>query len=78
MVQWTRRRYEGIILDPFTAPGPGDATRNRRDPLRISSLENGILLCLLHHKGYDTFRFSINPTVLPWFSGVCDLHLTLL
>lgn len=34
-----------------------------KETLRINSLDNGLLMCLDHHKGYDTFRFSIHPEV---------------
>ena len=52
------------MVDPYTETNAENATRNKRDPLRINSLENGILLCLCHHKAYDTFRFSIHPMIL--------------
>ena len=64
-LKWKLRGYQSLIADPYTAMTEENATRNKRDPFRINSLENGILLCLSHHKAYDTFRFSIHPTVLP-------------
>jgi hypothetical protein len=64
LLKWTLRGYQRLIADPYTATSAENATRNKRDPLRINSLENGILLCLFHHNAYDTLRFSIHPTVL--------------
>ena len=37
--------------------------QTKKDPRRINSLENGILLCLEHHWGIDNFRFSIHADV---------------
>jgi len=65
LLKWTLRGYQSLMADPYTATSAANATRNKRDPLRINSLENGILLCLSHHKAYDTLRFSIHPIVLP-------------
>ena len=66
LLKWTLRGYQRLITDPYTAISIENATRNRRDPLRINSLENGILICLFYHKAYDTLQFSIHPTVLPY------------
>ena len=66
VLKWRLRGYQSLIVDPYTATRTENSTRNKRDPLRINSLENGVLLCLTHHKAYDTFRFSIHPTVLPY------------
>jgi hypothetical protein len=69
VLKWTLRGYQNFIADPYTATNVENATRNKRDPLRINSLENGLLLCLYHHKAYDTLRFSIHPEVLPCISS---------
>jgi hypothetical protein len=57
------------MKDPFTDPAnannkhAGPATQSNKDPGRMNSLENGILLCIQHHADYDNFRFAINPDV---------------
>ena len=63
LLKWTLRGYQSLIADPYTATSAENARRNKRDPLRINSLENGILLCLFHHEAYNTFRFSIHPSI---------------
>ena len=65
LLKWNLRDYQSLIADPYTATSSENTTRNKRDPLRMNSLENGILLCLSHHKAYDTMRFSIHPEVFP-------------
>jgi hypothetical protein len=49
LLKWTLRGYQNRIADPFTAPSTENATRDKRDPLRINPLENGILLCFAPH-----------------------------
>jgi len=60
--KWSARDYQSKVLDPYTK----DKSRSARlghDPLHTNSLDNGMLMCLDHHKGFDTFRFSIHPEV---------------
>ncbi|KAF8269347.1 hypothetical protein EI94DRAFT_1725523 [Lactarius quietus] len=58
---WKSRGLSSNMCDPFTVATPGNETRNKLDPLRIYSLDNGLLLFLVHHKAYDEFRFAIHP-----------------
>jgi len=64
---WDTKRFSALVSDPFTDPANADSrfaspsTRTKKDFRRINSLENGILLCLQHHKDYDSFRFAIHP-----------------
>ena len=51
-----------MVLDPYTKDKSRSAQLGH-DPLHINSLDNGILMCLNHHNGFDTFRFSIHPEV---------------
>lgn len=65
--QWAKLNCMSYISDPFTDPSSklvSSTTHLGRDPGRINSLENGIMLCLFHHKAYDTFRYSIHPKVI--------------
>jgi len=59
---WNRRQHQNLITDPYTSFDSFNAKRNKKDPRRINSLENGLLLCLEHHAMYDAFEYSINPT----------------
>jgi hypothetical protein len=69
IVKWDARRYSALVSDPFTDPANANSqfaspsTRTEKNFRRINSLENGILLCLEHHKDYDNFRFAIHPKV---------------
>jgi hypothetical protein len=61
---WAKRNCASYISDPFTDPSSQPVSSTT--PLashsgRMNSLENGIMLCLFHHKAYDTFRYSIHP-----------------
>jgi len=62
------------VRDPFTDPANANSqfasppTRTKKDLRRINSLENGILLCLEHHRDYDNFRFAIHPETREIFS----------
>ncbi|KAF8269377.1 hypothetical protein EI94DRAFT_1725568 [Lactarius quietus] len=56
---WKSRELSANMCDPFTAATPGNETRNKCDPLRINSLDNGLLLCL----AYDEYQFAIHPGV---------------
>ncbi|KAF8812306.1 hypothetical protein BYT27DRAFT_7207720 [Phlegmacium glaucopus] len=64
---WDARGFSALVRDPFTDPANADSqfaspsTRTKKDLRRINSLENGILLCLAHHRDYDNFRFAIHP-----------------
>jgi hypothetical protein len=67
---WIPKPYHG----PVYHAKQREATRNKRDRLRINSLENGMLLCLFHDKAYDALRFSTHHTVFPWyFSGIFSI-----
>jgi hypothetical protein len=69
VTKWDARGYSALVSDPFTDPANAEnpfaspSTRTKKDLRRINSLENEMLLCLLHHKDYDYFRLSINPDV---------------
>ncbi|KAF5375929.1 hypothetical protein D9615_008225 [Tricholomella constricta] len=77
LLKWALRGYQNLIQDPYTATSAENATRNEEDPLRLNSLENGILFCLLHHKAYDTLRFSIHPEthkIFAFHPAIAHLH----
>ncbi|KIM81053.1 hypothetical protein PILCRDRAFT_9089 [Piloderma croceum F 1598] len=63
---WDTRGFSALVSDPFTDPAnaknlfASPSTRTK-DLGQINSLENGMLLCLQHHRDYDNFRFAINP-----------------
>ncbi|KIM92275.1 hypothetical protein PILCRDRAFT_117680 [Piloderma croceum F 1598] len=71
---WDIRGFPALVSDPFTDPANADnqfaspSMRTKKDLRRINSLENGILLCLQHHRDYDNFRFAINPGTHEIFS----------
>ncbi|KIM81728.1 hypothetical protein PILCRDRAFT_37892, partial [Piloderma croceum F 1598] len=73
-VVWDARGYSAVVSDPFTDPANAEnpfaspSTRTKKDFRRINSLENGMLLCLQHHKDYDYFRFSIHADTHKIFS----------
>jgi len=59
---WDHKQYSSIVADPFTAPGALKSTsRAGTDERRMNSIDNGLLLCLVHHKEFDTHMFSIHP-----------------
>ena len=68
-VKWDTRGFSALVKDPFTDPANADnefaspSTRTKQDLRRINTLENGILLCLQHHRDYKIFHFAINPDV---------------
>lgn len=68
LLQWALRDFSSKVTDPFTDKENHevDLSRSSRlgnDPLRMHSLDNGMLMCLYHHKCYDIFMFSIHPDV---------------
>jgi hypothetical protein len=73
IIKWNSRGFSSKISDPFTDPFNASnmlaslTTQTKRDPGRINSLENGILLCLQHYKDYNEFCFSIHPNVSTCF-----------
>jgi hypothetical protein len=79
VMKWDRNTLSSLVTDPFTDPINADCrfasptTRTKKDPRRINSLENGILLCLEHHRGYDNFRFSIHADVSHLSTVLYDL-----
>lgn len=66
---WDSKGFSSLVSDPYTDPSNASialaapTTRTKKDPGRMNSLENGILLCLQHHKDYDELRFSIYPEI---------------
>lgn len=60
--KWSARGYKSNVLDPYSV-NTSQSTQHGHDPLHINSLDNGMLMCLDHHKSFDTFRFSIHPEV---------------
>jgi hypothetical protein len=73
IVEWDARGFSALVRDPFTDPTNANSrfasssTQAKKDLRRINSLENGILLCLEHHRDYDNFRFAIHPQVKTTF-----------
>jgi len=71
---WDTRGFSALVTDPFTdpvnagSPFASPSTRKNGDPRRINSLDNGLLLCVQHHKDYDNFRFAIHSTTHKIFS----------
>jgi len=71
---WDIRGFSDLVKDPFTDPDNAEnafaspSTRTKKDLRRINSLENGMLLCLQHHRDYNNFRFAINPHTHEIFS----------
>jgi hypothetical protein len=65
LFQWDHKQYSSIVADPFTAPGALKSTTSRAgtNERRMNSIDNGLLLCLVHHKEFDTHMFSIHPEV---------------
>lgn len=69
IIKWDARGFSALVSDPFTDPANADnrlasrSTRTRKDIRRINSLDNGMLLCVQHHKDYDNFRLAIHPEV---------------
>ena len=69
IVKWDNKRFSELVADPFTDPANADSplagpsTRSKKDLRRINSLDNGILLCVEHHKDFDNFRFAIHYEV---------------
>ena len=70
-IKWDSKGYSGLVKDPFTGPANADnqqaststRTKPEKDCRRINSLENGILLCLEHHRNFRNFHIAINPNV---------------
>ncbi|KAF8273543.1 hypothetical protein EI94DRAFT_1242886 [Lactarius quietus] len=58
---WSTLKLSDDIRDPYTAASANNQICSKHDPLRINSLENGLLFCLFHHKAYHNFRFTIHP-----------------
>ena len=48
------------MTDLYTIPG---APKNKTCTRRMNSLDNGLLLCLGHHKAFDAHMYSIHPEV---------------
>jgi hypothetical protein len=69
MIKWDIKNFSTLISDPYTDPAnatnpfASPTTRTGKDPRRINSLENGILLCLQHRRDYGHFHFAIHPHV---------------
>ncbi|KAF5375896.1 hypothetical protein D9615_008226 [Tricholomella constricta] len=84
LVYRDKGRQRGLCVDIRTLSrtrtpqrGVENAIRNKEDPLRLNSLENGILFCLYHHEAYDTLRFSIHPEtheIFAFHPAVAHLH----
>ncbi|CCL98232.1 uncharacterized protein FIBRA_00226 [Fibroporia radiculosa] len=62
---WKAQRLSEFTQDPYTHP---DNLRNKQrsmnkhmDDMRMNSLENGVLLCLKHHKLFDRSAFVVRP-----------------
>ena len=50
------------MIDPYTSTKKlkGSISKDER---RMNSIDNGLMLCLQHHKQFDTHMFSIHPEV---------------
>jgi hypothetical protein len=79
MIKWDNKHFSRLISDPYTDPAnvtdpfASPATRTGKDPGRISFLENGMLLCLQHHRDDNNFRFAIHPEVKGSLPLPCNL-----
>jgi len=68
--QWDIHAFKLRMTDPYTdSANVGDplaspTTRSGTDGRRMNSLDNGLLLCVNHHRRYDSFQFSIHPAVI--------------
>lgn len=64
--QWDVKDFVSVVTDPHTNPQLlqiAGLSQSSGLNSRTDSLNNGMLMCLDHHQGYQNFHYSIHPEV---------------